>query len=141
MGSLTIGKIWDWTMDFAKTQVAPWSGSGSTLENLLFNATPVGGYRALYGDPKNEADIIKEQQEQAAALAQQADIASKQAAADAIAKAAADKVAADKAKADQEAEAAATLLAKRRRASSAYSQGEQGILGAANVTRKTLLGG
>ena len=140
MGSLTIGKIWDWTKTFAKTQVAPWSGSGSTLENLLFNATPIGGYRALYGDPKNEADIIKEQQELAAAQAQQADIASKQAAA-AAAKAAADKVAADKAKADQEAEAAATLLAKRRRASSAYSQGAQGILGAANVTRKTLLGG
>lgn len=80
------------------------------------------------------SDIIKVHQEPA-------DIASKQAAADAIAKAAADKVAADKAKADQEAEAAATLLAKRRRASSAYSQGAQGILGAANVTRKTLLGG
>lgn len=81
-------------------------------------------------------DIIKVHQEPPAY------IASKQAAAAAAAaKAAADKVAADKAKADQEAEAAATLLAKRRRASSAYSHGAQGILGAANVTRKTLLGG
>ena len=100
-----------------------------------------GAFNEMFGGLNQEQAQEQRQAEADAAQAQQADIASKQAAAAAAAKAAADKVAADKAKADQEAEAAATLLARRRRASSAYSQGEQGILGAANVTRKTLLGG
>lgn len=86
---LSIGNLFDWTKAFAKTQIMPWQGSGSTIENLALNPTPVGGYRAMYEDPKNEKDAQSEAEQKAndAALAAQEaaqEAAAKKAAADAL---------------------------------------------------------
>ena len=82
---LSTGNLFDWSKAFFKTQIMPWQGSGSTIDNLVLNSTPVGGYRAMYEDPKNEKDaqIEAEQKANDAALAAQ-EAADKQAAADAL---------------------------------------------------------
>jgi hypothetical protein len=141
MGGLSLSTIWDKTKDFGATQLKPWQGSGTLLENLAANSTPIGGYRALYGDPKAEADKIKEIEEGRAAKETADKQAADKAAVAADEAAAAAKIAADKARAEEEAAKAATLLAKRRRASSPYGTSPVGLLGSAPTTRKTLLGG
>jgi hypothetical protein len=117
----------------------PWTGAGTWDNNIIGNAFAPGLY-TLYGEQQERKERIASE-ETAVVQSQNDAIAAKQAEADRIAKAAADKIAADKAKADEEAAKAATLLAIRRRASSPYGTSQQGILGGAPTTRKTLLGG
>jgi len=82
---LSTGNLWDMTKAFAKTQVMPWQGSGSTIENLALNSTPVGGYRELYEAPKKEKEVQQEAEDKAKADALAAQSAAeKQAAADAL---------------------------------------------------------
>ena len=119
--------------------LAPMSGPAGIFAGYEVGTKLFGGQGLtetyLLGDPKGKSKESADVMSRAMAL-QEASAADTQK----KAKAASEKIAADQAQKDKEDKEAATLLAKRRKATDPYATSPKGLLGEAPVKLKTLLG-